>query len=192
MTKFSFEEDLARSIVVLKKGGTILYPTDTIWGIGCDATNPKAVEKVYALKRRAESKSLIILLDSFDKIARYVEKVPDVAYDLVSNMESPLTIIYSSAKNLAPNVIASDGTIAIRVVNEEFCRQLITRFGKPIVSSSANIAGDSTPLTFSSIIAEIVKNVDYVVNLKHDIFNRSKPSTIIRLFENGEFTIIRQ
>ena len=192
MTKFSFEEDLARSIVVLKKGGTILYPTDTIWGIGCDATNPKAVEKVYALKRRAESKSLIILLDSFDKIARYVEKVPDVAYDLVSNMESPLTIIYSSAKNLAPNVIASDGTIAIRVVNEEFCRQLITRFGKPIVSSSANIAGDSTPLIFSSITEEIVKNVDYVVNLKHDIFNRSKPSTIIRLFENGEFTIIRQ
>lgn len=192
MTKLSFEEDIARSIVVLKNGGTILYPTDTIWGIGCDATNPKAVEKVYALKQRAESKSLIILVDSFDKISSYVEKVPEVASDLVSNIESPLTIIYSSARNLAPNVIATDGTIAIRVVNEEFCRQLIARFGKPIVSSSANIAGDSTPLTFSSIGKEIVKNVDYVVNLKRDIFNRSKPSTIIRLLENGEFTIIRQ
>jgi len=192
MTTFSFEEDIVRSIVVLKNGGTILYPTDTIWGIGCDATNPKAVEKVYALKRRTESKSMIILLDSFDKIARYVDKVPDVAYDLVSNMETPLTIIYSAAKNLAPNVIASDGTIAIRVVNEEFCRQLIAYFGKPIVSSSANIAGDSAPVIFSSIAEEIVKNADYVVNYKRDIFTRSKPSTIIRLLENGEFTIVRQ
>lgn len=192
MTNLNFEEDIAQSIVVLKNGGTILYPTDTIWGIGCDATNPKAVEKVYALKQRAESKSLIILVDSFDKIASYVEKVPDVASDLVSSMETPLTIIYSAAINLAPNVIASDGTIAIRVVNEEFCRQLIARFGKPIVSSSANIAGDSTPLIFSSIGEEIVNNVDYVVNLKHDIFNQSKPSTIIRLLENGEFNIVRQ
>ena len=192
MTKLNFEEDIAQSIVVLKNGGTILYPTDTIWGIGCDATNPKAVEKVYALKQRAESKSLIILVDSFDKIASYVEKVPDVASDLVSSMETPLTIIYSAAINLAPNVIASDGTIAIRVVNEEFCRQLIARFGKPIVSSSANIAGDSAPLIFSSIGDEIVNNVDYVVNLKHDIFNQSKPSTIIRLLENGEFNIVRQ
>lgn len=192
MTNLNFEEDIAQSIVVLKNGGTILYPTDTIWGIGCDATNPKAVEKVYALKQRAESKSLIILVDSFDKIASYVEKVPDVASDLVSSMETPLTIIYSAAINLALNVIASDGTIAIRVVNEEFCRQLIARFGKPIVSSSANIAGDSTPLIFSSIGEEIVNNVDYVVNLKHDIFNQSKPSTIIRLLENGEFNIVRQ
>lgn len=190
--KFSFDEEIARSIAVLKNGGTILYPTDTIWGIGCDATNLKAVQKVYTLKQRAESKSLIILLDSFDKIDRYVSKVPDVAYDLVSNMETPLTIIYSAAKNLAPNVIASDGTIAIRIVNDDFCKQLISRFGKPIVSSSANIAGDDAPLIFSSINEEIVKNVDYVVDHKRDIFNRSKPSTIIRLLENGEFTIIRQ
>ena len=191
MTKFSFEEDIEQSIIVLKNGGTILYPTDTIWGIGCDATNPIAVEKVYAFKGRAESKNLIILLDSFDKIGRYVEKVPDVAYDLISNIESPLTIIYSAAKNLAHNVIASDGTIAIRVVSEEFCRQLISRFDKPIVSASANITGVSVPLIFSSIAEEIVKNVDYVVKHKRDIFNRAKPSTIIRLLENGEFTIIR-
>ena len=118
--------------------------------------------------------------------------VPDVAYDLVSNMDTPLTIIYSKAINLAPNVIASDGTIAIRIVNDEFCKLLISRFGKPIVSSSANIAGDVTPLIFSSIDEEIVKNTDYVVNHKRDVFNRSKPSTIIRLLENGEFTIIRQ
>jgi L-threonylcarbamoyladenylate synthase len=191
MTKFSFEDEITRSIDVLKSGGTILYPTDTVWGIGCDATNPKAVEKIYAVKRRAESKSLIILLDSFDKITRYVEKVPDVAYDLVSNMDTPLTIIYSAAKNLAPNVIASDGTIAIRVVNEDFCRQLIYRFGKPIVSSSANITGDPAPLIFSNIDEAIIKNVDYAVNHKRDAFNRSKPSTIIRLLENGEFSIIR-
>jgi L-threonylcarbamoyladenylate synthase len=191
MTKIKFEEEIRQSLAVLKNGGTILYPTDTVWGIGCDATNPKAVEKVYAIKQRAESKSLIILLDSFDKINYYVEKVPDVAFDLVSNMETPLTIIYSGAKNMAPNVIASDGTIAIRVVNEEFCRQLILRFGKPIVSSSANIADEATPLMFSNINPEIIRNVDYVVNLKHDIFNRAKPSTIIRLLENGEFTIIR-
>lgn len=191
MTKIKFEEEIMQSLAALKNGGTILYPTDTVWGIGCDATNSKAVEKVYALKQRAESKSLIILLDSFDKINYYVEKVPDVAFDLVSNMETPLTIIYSGAKNLAPNVIASDGTIAIRVVNEEFCRQLIARFGKPIVSSSANIAEGSTPLMFSNINPEIVRNVDYVVNIKHDIFNRAKPSTIIRLLENGEFTIVR-
>lgn len=191
MTKIKFEEEIRQSLAVLKNGGTILYPTDTVWGIGCDATNPKAVEKVYAIKQRAESKSLIILLDSFDKINYYVEKVPDVAFDLVSNMETPLTIIYSGAKNMAPNVIASDGTIAIRVVNEEFCRQLILRFGKPIVSSSANIAAEATPLMFSNINPEIISNVDYVVNLKHDIFNRAKPSTIIRLLENGEFTIIR-
>ncbi len=191
MTKIKFEEEVRQSLAVLKNGGTILYPTDTVWGIGCDATNPKAVEKVYAIKQRAESKSLIILLDSFEKINYYVEKVPDVAFDLVSNMDTPLTIIYSGAKNMAPNVIASDGTIAIRVVNEEFCRQLILRFGKPIVSSSANIADEPTPLMFSNINPEIISNVDYVVNLKHDIFNRAKPSTIIRLLENGEFTIIR-
>lgn len=192
MKKHSFDEEIAKALVVLKNGGTILYPTDTIWGIGCDATNPKAVEKVYALKRRAESKSLIILLDSFDKIGRYVEIVPDVAYDLVSNMETPLTIIYSAAKNLAHNVIAEDGTIAIRIVNDDFCRQLISRFGKPIVSSSANISGDSAPLIFSSIDEEIVNKADSVVNHKRDVFNRSQPSTIIRLLENGEFTIIRQ
>lgn len=191
MIKPEYKEDIERSIEMLKKGGTILYPTDTIWGIGCDATNSKAVEKVYSIKQRTESKSLIVLVDTFEKIADYVEKVPDVAYDLFKNMDTPVTIIYSGARNLAPNVIAADGTIAIRVVNDEFCQQLIGRFGKPIVSSSANLSGDETPLFFNNISKEIIKAIDYIVTINHEKVTRTKPSTIIRLHGNGEFMVIR-
>lgn len=191
MTKQHHNEEIDWCLQILKSGGTILYPTDTIWGIGCDATNPKAVQKVYAIKQRTESKSLIVLVDTFDKIATYVEKVPDVAFDLISNIETPVTIIYSGARNLAPNVIAADGTIAIRIVRDEFCQELIGRFGKPIVSTSANVSGAESPLTFKNIDNEIIHGVDYTVAINHDKINRIKPSTIIRLHENGEFLIIR-
>jgi L-threonylcarbamoyladenylate synthase len=191
MTKQDFTEEIEWCLQILKSGGTILYPTDTIWGIGCDATNPKAVQKVYAIKQRVESKSLIVLVDTFDKIADYVAKVPDVAYDLFKNIDTPVTIIYSDARNLAPNVIAADGTIAIRVVNDRFCQELIGRLGRPIVSSSANVSGAETPLFFNNISKDIINNVDYAVSINREKVNRTKPSTIIRLHGNGEFLIIR-
>jgi L-threonylcarbamoyladenylate synthase len=185
------ENDIVNAIRVLQQGGIILYPTDTIWGIGCDSTHTKAVENIYRIKRRTEAKSLIILLDHFEKLSGYVEKVPDITFDLLASITNPVTIIYSNARRLAPNVIASDGTIAIRIVKDDFCTELIRRFGKPIVSTSANISGFETPAIFSQIDDEIKKSVDYIVSYKQDIFTRSKPSTIIRLRDDGVYTIIR-
>ncbi len=186
-----FSADIEKSIKILESGGTILYPTDTIWGIGCDATNTLAVEKIYRIKSRSEAKSLIVLIDSIDKLSIYVEKVPDITADLLASISNPVTIIYSNARRLAPNVIASDGTIAIRVVKDEFCTELIRRYGKPIVSTSANISGTESPAIFSHIAPEIKDAVDYIVSYKQDYYTRSKPSTIIRLREDGLYTIIR-
>jgi L-threonylcarbamoyladenylate synthase len=186
-----FEKDIEKSLIVLTEGGTLLYPTDTIWGIGCDATNSKAVEKIYHIKSRAEAKSLIILIDDIEKLSTYIEKVPDITTDLLASIDNPVTIIYSNARKLASNVIASDGTIAIRIVKDAFCIELIRRFGKPIVSSSANISGVDTPVVFSQIVDEIKNSVDYIVGYKQDYFTRSKPSTIIRLRDDGMYTIIR-
>jgi len=187
----NFSQEVQRALEVLHAGGTILYPTDTIWGIGCDATNYKAVEKVYKLKQRVESKSLIILLDDVEKISLYVSKVPEITYDLISSFNKPLTIIYSNAKNLAKNVMAADKSIAIRIVREPFCQALIKSFNKPIVSTSANISRDPAAITFNKISKEITEKVDYVVNLYQDKLNQTKASTIIRLFESGEYEIIR-
>jgi len=187
----NLELDIEKSLEVLKAGGTILYPTDTIWGLGCDATNTKAVEKIYKVKNRAEAKSLIILIDNFDKLSDYIEKVPEITADLLASIDNPVTIIYSNAKKLAPNVVASDGTVGIRIVKEEFCKQLIKRFGKPIVSTSANISGFDPPIVFSQIADEIKDSVDYIVSYKQDYFERSKPSTIIRLYDDGNYTVIR-
>ena len=186
-----FENDIEKSLKVLDEGGILLYPTDTIWGLGCDATNTKAVEKIYHIKSRAEAKSLIILIDHIDKLATYIEKVPDITSDLLESITNPVTIIYSNAKKLAPNVIASDGTIAIRIVKDDFCAELIRRFGKPIVSTSANISGFEAPVVFSQIANEIKNSVDFIVAYKQDYFTRSKPSTIIRLRDDGMYTIIR-
>jgi L-threonylcarbamoyladenylate synthase len=186
------EQEIQKCLEVLRRGGTILYPTDTIWGIGCDATNKDAVKKIYRLKKRLESKSLIILLDDPLKISRYVKTVPDIAWDLMKSVDSPLTIIYPNAQNLAKNVIAEDNSIAIRVVKNEFCIRLIHEFDKPVVSSSANISGDPTPMVFKNISPDISRNVDYVVNLYQDLFREVKPSRIIKLKANGEFQIIRQ
>src|ERR1035437_6171729 len=141
-----YEQELAKALEVLKSGGTLLYPTDTIWGLGCDATNPKAVEKIFKLKNREESKSLIVLLDDEDNLHKYVDNLPEITFDLLKNIDKPTTIVYSNAKNLAWNVIASDGTVGIRVTRDPFCRDLVKRFGKPIVSTSANISGDPSPI----------------------------------------------
>ncbi len=185
------KNEIARCIEVLKKGGTILYPTDTIWGIGCDATNQKAVDKIYLIKKRLESKSLIILLDNPDRISDYVENIPEIAWDLIRSVDKPLTIIYPNAKNLPKNVTGDDNSIAIRIVKNEFCRQLISAFGKPIVSSSANISGELPPMVFKCVSKEVVEAVDYTVNLDQDVIQQVKPSRIIRLHANGEFNIIR-
>jgi len=187
----NFESDIEKAVKVLEDGGTLLYPTDTIWGLGCDATNTQAVQKIFRIKSRTEAKSLIILIDHIDKLPIYVEKVPDITEDLLASITNPVTIIYSNARKLASNVVAADGTIAIRIVKDDFCWELIRRFGKPIVSTSANISGFDPPVTFSQIADEIKNAVDYIVSYKQDYFTRSKPSTIIRLREDGMYTIIR-
>ena len=187
----NFENDIQNSLEVLKAGGTLLYPTDTIWGIGCDATNQRAVQKIYSIKSRSEAKSLIILIDDFEKLSTYVESVPEITGDLLASITNPVTIIYSIARRLAPNVVASDGTIAIRIVKDDFCKELIRQFGKPIVSTSANMSGFEAPAIFSQVTDDIKDAVDYIVSYKQDYFTVSKPSTIIRLREDGMYTIIR-
>lgn len=187
-----FKEELEKALAVLKSGGLILYPTDTIWGIGCDATNEEAVKKVFRLKGRSEAKSLIVLLDNENKLASYVREIPDVAYDLMEYAEHPLSIIHSDAKNLASNVINEDGSVGIRIVKHEFCKQLIQRFRLPIVSTSANISGQESPKNFADIAEEIINGVDYVVNLEQDLLEEKRPSTILKLAPDGQFTFIRK
>ncbi|HEY1010555.1 MAG: L-threonylcarbamoyladenylate synthase [Daejeonella sp.] len=186
------KEEINKAFEVLKNGGLILYPTDTIWGIGCDATNPDSVKKVYELKGRSDEKSLIILLDTETKLQSYVSEVPEIAYDLIEFAENPLTIIYSGAKNLASNVIASDGSIGIRVVKHDFCQQLIHRFRKPIVSTSANLSGDKSPVSFFDISPEVMNGVDYVVNWQQNVITDGKSSTIMKLESGGKFSFIRK
>ncbi len=186
------KEEVNKALEVLQSGGLILYPTDTIWGIGCDASNVEAVNKVFKLKGRAESKSLIILLDNENKLERYVSGVPDVAYDLIEYAENPLTIIYSGAKNLAANVINEDGSVGIRMVKHAFCEQLIQRFRLPIVSTSANISGQPSPANFSEIADEIIAGVDYVVKLEQNNLDKKAPSTIMKLEPDGRFSFIRR
>ncbi|MDZ4204108.1 MAG: L-threonylcarbamoyladenylate synthase [Bacteroidales bacterium] len=184
-------QEVENSLKTLLDGGTILYPTDTIWGIGCDATNAKAVEKIYKIKQRVESRSLIILLDDVEKLQLYVGKIPDITFDLLDSVDAPLTVIYPNARSLARNVVAADNTIAIRIVKEPFCQALIKAFNKPIVSTSANVSNEPTALIFNKISKKITSQVDYIVNLYQDQVNKTKPSTIIRLFENGDYKVIR-
>ena len=186
------KDEVEKSLTVLKEGGIILYPTDTIWGIGCDATNAEAVAKIFKLKGREENKSMIILLDTENKLASYVNDIPDVAYDLIEYAENPLTIIYSGAKNLASNTVNQDGTIAIRIVKHEFCQQLIQRFRKPIISTSANKSGETSAATFAEISDDIIKGVDYVVNWQQNDSSPKKPSTIMKLEPDGRFEFIRR
>lgn len=183
--------EINNSIEALKSGGLILYPTDTVWGIGCDATNEAAVTKVYQLKNREDSKALICLVANQAMLERYVEKVPDVAYDIIDLATKPTTIVFDRPKGLAKNLIASDNTIAIRVASDKFCQYLINKFGKPIVSTSANISGMQSPKNFSAISKEILMGVDYVVNL-HQEKENSSPSSIIKLSNDGTVKVIRE
>ena len=180
----NYVEDIDFCVETLKKGGVILYPTDTIWGIGCDATNDNAVRRIFEIKKRHESKSLIILASNLEMISNYVEKIPLSATKLIKNTEKPLTIIYEQAKNLAKSTIAADGTVAIRIPKDNFCLDLIRNFGKPLVSTSANFSGDDPPANFLEINKNLIKKVDYVVKYRQDDLTKSSPSTIVKL--NGE------
>lgn len=172
-------------------GGIILYPTDTIWGIGCDATNEKAVQRVYELKRRADNKAMLVLMDSEAKLDRYVSDVPDIAWDLISVSDKPLTIIYSSAKNLATNLLGADGSVGIRITNEEFSKKLCERFRKPLVSTSANVSGEPSPANFSEVSEVIKEGVDYTVSYRQDDMSKAAPSGIIKLGAGGLVQVIR-
>jgi len=185
-------DDLNKACEVLRKGGVILYPTDTIWGLGCDATSEEAVKRVYEIKRRSDSKSMLTLLDSPNRLDRYVDDLPEIAFNLIECADKPLTIIYSGAKNLAPNLIAADGSVGIRITHEAFSQQLCRQFGKPVVSTSANFSGEPAPSNFSEINDEIFRFVDYVVNYRRDEKEKSKPSSIISLDKNGLIKIIRE
>lgn len=189
---FVDKEDINQALETLKNGGLILYPTDTIWGIGCDATNPDAVEKVFALKGRDLSKSMLVLLRNENQLASYVREIPEVAYELIDTFDRPLTIIYSGAKNLAPNAIAQDGTIGIRIVDHPFCQQLLQRFKKPIISTSANISGQPSATTFDQIDDLIKENVDYIVKFGQYDNTPGKPSIIMKLDPSGKFEFLRK
>lgn len=186
------EEDIKKAFEVLVSGGLILYPTDTIWGIGCDATNEEAVHRVYELKRRVDSKALITLLDNPIKLDYYIDEVPSVAWDLIELSEKPLTIIYDGARNVAPNLMAEDGSLAIRVTKEKFSQELCKRFRKALVSTSANISGEPAPANFDDISEEIKQGVDYIVKYRQEDTSKSKASSIIKLGKTGEVKIIRE
>jgi L-threonylcarbamoyladenylate synthase len=185
-------DEVAKAFKILQEGGIILYPTDTIWGIGCDATNTEAVQKIYRLKQRDETKSMIILLDTENKLESYVSEVNPLAYDLIEYAENPLTLVMPGAKNLSPALIAADGSIAIRVTGHEFCKQVIQRLRKPIVSTSANISGKPSPQYFSQIDQEIIDGVDYVVDMDQHSKEIKNPSTIMKLAPDGRFEFIRR
>ena len=186
------KKDIDKCLEVLNNGGVILYPTDTIWGLGCDATNQKAVQRIYEIKQRSDQKSLLVLLDHPGKVSSFVNEVPEIAWDLIDLSEKPLTIIYSDAKNLAKNLIAEDGSIGIRISSDPFNQRLIQRFKKPLVSTSANISGEMAPGNFSEISEEILSAVDYVVEWRQDDYQKAQASSIIKLKPNGEVEIIRE
>lgn len=185
------EDDIKKAVEIMKQGGVILYPTDTVWGIGCDATNAQAVEKVYRIKHRDDSKALICLVDSDARMQKYVRNVPDVAWDILELAEKPTTVILDNAVNLAPNLIAEDGSIAMRITREAFSKELCYRFQKPIVSTSANISGEPAAQNYCDISQELLSAVDYVCWTRRQEHKPHKPSSIIKLSENGEVKIIR-
>lgn len=176
----------------MREGGVILYPTDTIWGIGCDATNEDAVRRVYEIKQRQDSKAMLVLVDSSVKVDFYVRDVPEVAWDLIDLADKPLTIIYSGARNLAANLLAEDGSVGIRVTNEDFSKHLCQQFRKAIVSTSANISGQPSPKNFSEISEEVKSAVDYIVGYRQEEMSNPKPSSIIKLDKGGVIKIIRE
>lgn len=185
------DADIVQCLKTLSAGGLILYPTDTVWGIGCDATNAEAVKKVYQLKQRDDSKALIALIDSADHLDHYVIDVPAIALELIDVAVKPLTIIYEGAYNLATNMLGAEDSVGIRIPNDEFCHRLCERYGKPIVSTSANVSGQPTAKTFGDIDPAIIKGVDYAVQYRRDDTTSHQPSNIILLSRDGTFKIIR-
>lgn len=203
----SYAEVISATLDVLRKGGIILYPTDTVWGIGCDATNPEAVARVYEIKRRADSKALVLLADSLDRVCRYVKEIPDMAIQLVEVNDSPMTIIYPGAiagkapeegqkavadrHFLAYNAVAEDGTVAIRIPDMQFCKDVIFKLGRPIVSTSANISGEPSPVKFADVAQEVRDAVDYIVKPSLEAGSTGKASQIIKVDLDGGVKIIR-
>ena len=185
------ENDITQCVNALNNGGLILYPTDTVWGIGCDATNAEAVKRVYQLKQRDDNKALIVLIDNADHLDHYVVDVPSIARELIDVAVKPLTIIYEGAYNLAPNLLGDEDSVGIRIPNDEFCHQLCARFGKPIVSTSANVSGEPTAKRFADIVPAIINGVDYAVKYRRDDTTQHDPSNIILLSRDGTFKIIR-
>jgi L-threonylcarbamoyladenylate synthase len=190
LEKDNMKSEIRKSLEILNKKGTLVYPTDTVWGLGCDATNEACVANIFAIKQRNESKSLIILMSNIEMLQQYIPKIPESLLKLLKTSKKPTSIIYSNPIGLAKNVVANDNTVAIRIPQNEFCIQLINKFGKPIVSTSANISGAPTPKSFSEISKAILESVDYVVNLQREETNE-KSSTILKVEKNGEITVLR-
>ena len=185
------QEEVNRAVEVLKRGGIILYPTDTVWGIGCDATNEAAVERIYTLKGSVNKKGMIVLLDTPATVGRYIRRVPEVAYDLMELTDKPLTLILDGAVGVAPNLIPEEGSLAVRVPDHDFCRRVVGRLGRPLVSTSANFSGEPTPLRFEDIVAGIKEGVDMVVSPAFEGKPTRKASSIMSIKEDGEFKILR-
>lgn len=190
--KVTHKEDIQNAVNVMKQGGVILYPTDTVWGIGCDATNAEAVAKVYKMKQRDDSKAMICLVDSDVRLQRYVRNVPEVAWQLMEYAEKPTTVILDNAVNLAQNLISEDGSIAMRITHEEFSKELCFRFQKPIVSTSVNVSGEPAAQNFRDIAPEFIEAADYVCFARRQEHKPHTPSSIIKIKEDGEVTIIRK
>ena len=186
-----FENDIQQCIATLTNGGLILYPTDTIWGIGCDATDPITVEKIYQLKKRSDEKSMLILVADESDISKYIAEPQSEIFEYLRKASKPTTVIYKRAKNLAKNLIGKDESIAIRICKDEFCKRLVRAFDKPIVSTSANVSGQPAAKTFREIGHEIKAGVDYIVQYRQDDMNPSRPSTVIR-WENNRAIIVRE
>ena len=187
----NINEEVHKAFEIIKEGGIILYPTDTVWGIGCDATNPEAVAKIYKLKKRAETQSMIVLMNGEKMLYNVFKDIPEVAWQIIDLAENPTTLVLDKPRNVAQNLIAADQTLAVRIVKEDFCFKLLEKMKKPLVSTSANISGQPTPKSFKEISPEIIKGVDYVVNLHHDKI-AGKPSTIIKLTSDSQVKIIRK
>jgi L-threonylcarbamoyladenylate synthase len=185
-------DDIIKSVEILRGGGVILYPTDTIWGIGCDATNPEAVDRIYRLKKRSDRKSMLVLMKNESWLYQYIKQIPEIAWQLIEVSDKPLTIIYPGAKNLASNLVAENGSIGIRIPNDEFCIKLLNRFRKPIVSTSANVSGQNAPAYFQEITPEIKDGVDYIVCWKQNDKIKSSPSSVIELGLGGVIRVIRK
>ncbi len=186
------KEDIEKALEVLRNGGTIVYPTETIWGIGCDATRQEAVEKVYRIKKRMDSKSMLILVEDQDRLADHLEEIPETAYHILQHTDQPVTIIFPGGRNLAPGLLAEDGSIGIRIVKHEFCQRLIRQLDRPLVSTSANFAGLPAPARFKDIDSRILDQADYVVRYQQDKKNPGKASGIIKIFKDQSIQIIRK